>query len=213
MEWLRAPAPTRSTGELLASLALGLAQTMGRRGTPGQAQEPAPPASPSLANISTSAPPPPTYDPGSWQDRLAQRESGGNYGISNDLGYLGKYQFGEAALADLGLYVDDNYRDNDWGGTWTLPGVSSRDTFLQNPQAQEEAFSRHTARLENQIRAAGLDQLIGQTVDGVPITMGGLISAAHLGGFGGLRSWLRGGRNARDANGTSLLDYMRMGAG
>jgi hypothetical protein len=36
------------------------------------------------------------------------RESGHNYQIRNDIGYLGAYQFGEKLASDVGLYRGDN---------------------------------------------------------------------------------------------------------
>ena len=53
---------------------------------------------------------------------LGQRESSGNYQAVNSVGYLGKYQVGEAALIDAGYYTDgdtDPY-NNLWNGAWTL---------------------------------------------------------------------------------------------
>jgi hypothetical protein len=40
-------------------------------------------------------------------DALGERESGGDYGVVNSYGYLGKYQFGELALIDVGYYTAD----------------------------------------------------------------------------------------------------------
>ena len=53
-------------------------------------------------------------------DAIGQRESGGDYGIRNNWGYLGKYQMGESALVDAGYYIKSlpDY-NNDWTGKFT----------------------------------------------------------------------------------------------
>ena len=74
---------------------------------------------------------------------LGGKEAHGDYKEFNDYDYLGKYQMGEAALVDTEYYVDDhiNYSGKcDWKGTFTgKDGVYSREDFLSNPQAQENA--------------------------------------------------------------------------
>ena len=55
---------------------------------------------------------PKSYD--AFLDALGERESSGNYGAVNTLGFLGKYQFGEAALTDVGYYSADGTAANDW---------------------------------------------------------------------------------------------------
>lgn len=150
---------------------------------------------------------------------LAQSESGGNPAAVNRLGYSGRYQMGEGALADAGVYQDPTPGSkNDWAGTFNIPGfpqVKTQADFLANPQAQEAAYKAHADRLGTEMDAAGLGQYIGQTVGGVPITADGLIRMAHLGGVAGTKRFLQSGgkHNPADENGTSLADYGRRGAG
>ncbi len=55
-------------------------------------------------------------------EALSGSESGGKYDIVNRYGYLGKYQFGEMALMDLGYYKsdgkkqDNQFKDSLWTG-------------------------------------------------------------------------------------------------
>ena len=61
--------------------------------------------------------------PGTYQQffaALRQRESSNDYTAVNSVGFIGAYQFGEAALFDLG-YVrrDKNFYDNNYSGGWT----------------------------------------------------------------------------------------------
>jgi hypothetical protein len=65
--------------------------------------------------------------------------SGGaqNYGTENSFGFIGKYQFGEAALFDLGYYgidsSDNNLFKNDWTGNWSgKDGIYSKQDYFNN---------------------------------------------------------------------------------
>ena len=54
---------------------------------------------------------------------------------------VGKYQFTEALMQDLGYYNDDDVLDNLWSGTWTNKnGVSSLDSLMAKFAAQETAI-------------------------------------------------------------------------
>lgn len=151
-----------------------------------------------------------------WLQALLQRESGGNWGIVNSGGYSGGFQFGEGAARDSGTYSGDaNLTDNRFGGTFRGPNgeTLSFDQWLASPEAQLATMNGWTQHLDQQIRGQGLDRYVGQTIGGVPVTMEGLYTGAHLGGIGGLSSWLRGTGNPADGNGTRVGDYVAMGSG
>ena len=136
-----------------------------------------------------------------FRNALAASESGGDYGIVNDLGYTGRYQFGDARLTDF---------RNATGMDFTM------DQFRGNPDLQEQAYAWHMADIDRAIASNGLDRYVGQTVGGVPITIDGLRAMAHLGGVGGMTKFVTSGGayNPADANGTSLADYgLKFGAG
>lgn len=154
---------------------------------------------------------------------LAQRESGGDYGITNQYNFLGKYQFGEAALIDAGYYNQDGTSSScpasqggcDWRGTWTgKDGIHSREQFLASPQAQENAIRAYQARTWGYIQNLGLDRYVGQTVGGIPITCDNLLTGYHLKGGGGLSTFLNsnGANDPADANGTRISSYLNLGA-
>lgn len=144
---------------------------------------------------------------------LAQRESSGNSHSVNKFGYAGLYQMGELALIEAGYYRRDGSEKNDWRGIWTgKNGVNSLQDFLANPATQTQAITAYHNVLWNQITARGLNNKVGQTFQGVPITQSGLIAAAHLIGAGGLRSCLNGG-SCTDANNTTALSYMQQFGG
>lgn len=136
-----------------------------------------------------------------FRNALAASESGGDYGIVNDLGYTGRYQFGDARLTDF---------RNATGMDFTM------DQFRGSPDLQEQAYAWHMADIDRAITSNGLDRYVGQTVGGVPITIDGLRAMAHLGGVGGMTKFVTSGGayNPADANGTSLADYgLKFGAG
>ena len=147
-----------------------------------------------------------------FYDALGMRESGGDYSAVNRFGYLGKYQMGELALIDAGYYEGDETRRNDWTGRWTgKDGVHSRQEFLDNPQAQENAVRAYHRRVWGYIRNAGLDRYVGQTVAGVPITPAAMLAGAHLLGVGGVRRFVEseGADDPVDGFGTPVSDYMK----
>lgn len=162
------------------------------------------------------------------QNRLIKRESGGRTNLINTFGYAGLFQFGAPRLTDLGVYrpgPSENLEawsktprtfGNKWSGEFQIPGfpeVKTIDDFRSNPGAQRAVFGAHIARMDQEITARGLERFEGKTIGGVPITRDGIRAMIHLGGADGARKALEsgGGVNPKDANGTSLLDYARMG--
>ncbi|RPE75882.1 LysM peptidoglycan-binding domain-containing protein [Vulcaniibacterium tengchongense] len=117
---------------------------------------------------------------------VAQRESGNDHTIINRAGFVGKYQFGEAALIDLGYYKSDgsNYVNN-WKGVWTgKNGINSLQDFRNSPDVQDLAGAEWFKILCKRARLMGLDQYIGKTIKGIQITESGILAGAHLVGMG-----------------------------
>jgi hypothetical protein len=160
---------------------------------------------------------------------LLRMESGGNAQLVNRFGYAGLFQFGAPLLADLGLYKPGPMEDlsiwsktgraalGKWTGTFSIPGfpnVRTLSDFLENRDAQFTAFRFHRAAAQEQIERRGLDGYVDHEIAGTTITRTGLLYMIHLGGAGGAQRVLQtqGRTNPKDANGTSLLDYARLGA-
>lgn len=162
---------------------------------------------------------------GSWSDffaALRARESGGNYQAVNAFGYLGAYQFGEAALIDLGYYTADGTTANDWNpASFTgKDGIRSAADFLNAPTVQDMAAEAWFSLLWSRIRFFDLEFYAGQVINGVKLTKTGMIAAVHLKGIGteahpGLRQFiLSGGQvDGQDALNTSLSEYLKLFAG
>jgi len=154
---------------------------------------------------------------GNYEDflrALGYRESSGRYNIENRYGYLGKYQMGEMALKDAGYYKGDSTpRINDWIGEWTgKDGVWSKEDFLNNPQAQENAIREFHRKVWKYIKALGLDKYVGKTVAGIKITESGLIGGAHLVGVLNLKRFLHSNGQIipKDGNGVPVTHYIEL---
>ncbi|WP_432671649.1 peptidoglycan-binding protein LysM [Flavobacterium sp. SM2513] len=125
-----------------------------------------------------------------FKEALAFKESQGKYTLINSLGYMGKYQFGRAALRAIGIY--DNSE------------------FLNNPRLQEKAFKALLAKNKWILRKE-IQEYDGKTVNGIEITESGILAAAHLGGAGSVKKFFsnNGKKTIKDNYGTSLRSYMK----
>jgi hypothetical protein len=165
---------------------------------------------------------------GNIDARLAQRESGGKPDTVNQFGYAGTYQFGAPRLKDLGVYTPGDGENlagwsktpatapGKWTGTFNIPGfpdVKTMQDFLGSPNAQKAVYELHQQRTDQEIGNLGLGQYIGQTIGGVQLTQDGLRAMVHLAGAAGTQRVLQSGGqyNPPDANGTTALDYARLG--
>ena len=129
-----------------------------------------------------------------FKEALAYKESRGNYYIVNELGYLGKYQFGAATLQVLGIYNPNN--------------------FLYNTELQEKAFLAYMQRSKWVLRKE-ISKYVGKKINGVVVTESGILAAAHLAGPGSVKKFLKsyGANNIEDAFGTSITYYMKKFSG
>ena len=125
-----------------------------------------------------------------FREAIAFKESRGMLNLVNPYGYMGKYQFGRSTLRTLGIY-DFN-------------------TFLQNSVWQEKAFKALIARNKWELRRE-IAKYSGRVINGVEITESGLLAAAHLGGAGSVKKYLRsnGRQGFKDGFGTSLRSYIK----
>ncbi|WP_339394180.1 LysM peptidoglycan-binding domain-containing protein [Nostoc sp. UHCC 0870] len=172
--------------------------------------------------------PNPVANRGSFQDMLlalGRRETGRQnppYNIENSLGFMGKYQFGEALLIDLGYYRANTYygqpgvNKNYWRGTWTgKNGANSKQDFLNNKnnvqeRAISEAMSLKWSRLNGELQQRGRStrDFIGRRQRGIVITSSGLLAASHLRGPKAAAEMLLFDRDNPDENGTSIFAYL-----
>ena len=120
-------------------------------------------------------------------------ESGTNYKKVNRFGYLGKYQFGK--------------------GTLKMYGVRNLSEYRVNPELQEKVFLMNVMRNKWILRRE-ISWYSNRYLNGTYISESGIIAAAHLSGPGNVKKFLRSHCNPdldkRDANGTSISDYLNI---
>lgn len=163
--------------------------------------------------------------------KLAIRETGRKNppsDIENRLGFIGKFQFGEALLVDLGYYksspnpiykswVSNNPSKNLWKNGWTgKRGISSKRDFLQNKNkvqevAMGEALALNCKYLNSSLQQKGssINKYLGRKKNGVTVTTSGILAAAHLNGAQAAADLLVNGKVSRDENGTSIVAYLK----
>lgn len=129
-----------------------------------------------------------------FKNALGFKESQNRYHITNKLGYLGKYQFGKSTLKRLKIY--------------------NTQEFLNDAKQQEKAFEALCA-LNKHILRKDIKRSVGKKINGIRITESGIIAAAHLGGAGNVKKYLRsnGETNFSDAFGSSIQYYMKKFSG
>lgn len=129
-----------------------------------------------------------------FREALGFKESGGDYKIINEFGYMGKYQFGR--------------------GTLKMIGIRDVNVFLNNPDLQEAAFYANASR-NKWILRRDIARFQDKIINGVKITESGILAAAHLAGAGNVKKYLRsGGTNSfNDGFGTSIKHYFKKFAG
>lgn len=126
-------------------------------------------------------------------DDIGFRESGNRYHVTNELGYMGKYQFGKSTLRALGFNV-------------------TRNEFLNNPELQEDAMMELLLHNKEMLQPY-IDIYDGKTIHGITITESGILAAAHLGGEASVRRFLKNGKVFKDGNGTKITSYIKQFSG
>lgn len=129
-----------------------------------------------------------------FKEAVGFKESQGRYSVVNTFGYMGKYQFGR--------------------GTLELIGVYNTGTFIKDPNIQEKAFEANLSRNKWVLRR-DIKRFAGRVIGGVKVTESGILAAAHLGGPGNVKKFLRsyGANVFSDAYGSSVRYYMKKFAG
>lgn len=137
------------------------------------------------------------------------------YECQNEIGFIGKYQFGYEALIDAG-YIKSNVTSlaqmdnpNSWTGK---DGITSKDAWFNNPSVQEKVMLEYTQRNYDRMITNG-----AITADMPPDEVGGMLAVAHLLGPNkgtpqrpGALGW-RQGLGGADQLGTSGDSYFQKG--
>lgn len=146
------------------------------------------------------------------QDDLANRKS---LRIKNDKGYIGLFQYGTAALIDIGYKTK--------AGVWTgKNGAVSEEAFRSSREIQIAAINLSIDLWCKRLRVWGFNEYYGKIVKGIEITESGCIAGCHLVGSGGLASFLdmpgnhkinrKTGKRHRefDGNQTHISEYIKL---
>lgn len=174
-------------------------------------------AATSSNSISGTLPPLTQQQVQALMDAIAYKESGSqpggnqNYSVVNQLGYVGKYQFGAPALQTVGYVtkpVSGSVKNADLNGeVWSgKNGVNSLADWKSNKNNCQELAMFDLLK-------SNYKSLTPQVIDpsGEPGQAGGYLATAHLLGPGGARS-LKYGSVGKDANGTTGTYYYTLGA-
>lgn len=124
-------------------------------------------------------------------DKIGHLESRGNYSVTNQFGYMGKYQFGKNTLRGLG------YTEHEIKG------------FIKDKHMQEEAMLKLTEHNLDVLRNYGLMKYVGYNVNGVYVTVEGMLAGSHLLGPHAVKQFIEKGKIGRDGNGTTIVTYMK----
>ena len=129
---------------------------------------------------------------------LTGTESSGNSAAfrtnTDGRNFGGLIQMGDARLQDYA------------NATGTRPITATQ--FKNLPAAQQRAVNEwHVSDLTKAAQATGA---VGKVINGVPVTLSGLVAVGHLGGKGGMNKFVQtnGRYNPKDQLGTSLTDYL-----
>lgn len=128
---------------------------------------------------------------------IAFKESSNNWRKYNPYGYIGKFQFGEAALDVTG-----------YGHISFLDFIDNPSIFPEKDQdkAMDSLLRFNAYVLEEYIR-----DFEGTVIlDSIPVTKIGVLAASHLAGPGNVKRFLNtnGSYNPKDMLGTHLSDYL-----
>jgi murein DD-endopeptidase MepM/ murein hydrolase activator NlpD len=165
-------------------------------------------ASPSLAQTIPGG-----FDFEKYRDAVMGPESGRRYHKLNVVTgkAAGAYQFMPQTLADLGYTYSIN-DEWDWesvrfSSKSATMGVNTLDDFLNTEagrRLQDQAFDDFTAKNWRTLNSTTKSQ-VGEVVNGVVVTEGGLLSAAHFLGAGGLNRFVASGYTGASLSGLSQI--------
>jgi len=120
-------------------------------------------------------------------NHLGNKESGGNWKITNHLNCMGKFQISEIALLDI------NYK-------------GTNIEFINDSIVQKECMLLLLKK--NKLYLKHYLKYTNTTIRGVKITLSGLLAATHLAGIGNVKRFINSGYNATDCNGSSVIKYI-----
>lgn len=138
------------------------------------------------------------FDYQRYTSSVAKKESTNNYKADNGLGFLGKYQFGAAALETFGYLKSGTSKNNKYAvyspENWTgKDDIKSSFDFLNSPETQENVMANYTRSQYKQLQKSGA---INNQDDASDVAA--KLYAAHHGGVGGANKFFLQGVDTKD---------------
>jgi len=162
--------------------------------------------SPAVSPVQKNTAIPSVFDFERYKEAIAKRESDGDYTAVNKIGFIGRYQMGTMALKDAGFIkssVGNSNKVLDDSNSWTgKMGVTSKQDFLNNPSAQDNAFKMYTFKNLQALKNKGKITNESSASD-----IAAALAPSHLLGVSG---YLKNNAGT-DAYGTSGLEYEKIG--
>jgi len=125
---------------------------------------------------------------------LAFKESTNNPDTFNTIGYIGKYQFGKAALKDVKINID-------------IKEFQTNSSIF--PEALQDTAIIRLLRINKKRLTATIETYNNTKINGINITESGILAAAHLAGAYGVKQYFENGTNFKDKYGTSIEKYLK----
>jgi len=134
-------------------------------------------------------------------EKLAFRESSGNWKAINRFGYMGKYQMGKLALRDIGM---DSI----------TPIKFRKDSSIFSEKLQDVAIKKYIRKNRKYLKDC-IERYRNTTINGIFITESSILGAAHLVGHRSVKEWLNCGGLIKkvDGNGTTIESYLKLFSG
>lgn len=142
---------------------------------------------------------------------LAKRESNNNPKVVNSIGFVGLYQFGAAALEDLGYLKPGSWKAKknsalkDPSFFTGKDDIRNLDNFLDSVSIQNKCMDNLLDINFKRLKRLKVDMGNMKTEE-----VCGLLAVAHLLGAGGARDFCNG-KEGQDAYGTKASEYYNLG--
>jgi len=157
---------------------------------------------------------------------IAHKESTNDPEKVNNLGYMGKYQFGEIALKDI-LQKKSSESDEDYGKRikqyWPknfgkLKSEADFNYFQSKfknkgvnfwPEHKQDLAMKQLLKNNKSYLGDYIDKWVGKKKNGIEITLSGLLAGAHLLGPSNVKNFLDHGKISKDGYGTPITEYIK----
>ena len=147
---------------------------------------------------------------------ISDSESGGKYTITNQFYYVGRWQFGASALAQVGLINKSKLK----AASKCVRNGRCQKAFMRNSKNWNNGLSFKRFRYSQQLQNAAFIKLTNFNIasgfkkrvlsrTSSPSRVAGFAKASHLKGVNAAVRWYKYGKDSKDGNGTKISAYAR----